>query len=253
MGLFSFLDPAADFIFGPLLGLPPFWSILAIAILISVIVTVVYKLVTPQQLMRQLKDEMKTLQKEMKELRNDPQKAMHVQQQVMAANAKYMRHSLKPTFITLIPVILIFGWLQGHLAFEPLAPGEEFTVTVIPQKGYTGNVSVEVPEGLELTAPGEKDVRNGHVLFTFRGQREGDYTLLFSADSFQAPKDVKITTERDYAPVEQRYKGTITAVRTTHKPVTVMNLLGWKIGWLGSYIIFSILLTTLLRRLLKVA
>lgn len=253
MGLFSFLDPVADFIFGPLLGLPPFWGILAIAVLISVIVTVVYKLVTPQQLMRQLKDEMKTLQKEMKELKSDPQKAMHVQQQVMAANAKYMKHSLKPTFITLIPVILIFGWLQAHLAFEPLMPGQEFTITVVPQKGYTGNISVEVPEGLEATAPAEKDVTNGHVLFTFRGRQAGEYTLLFAADSFQAVKDVKVTAERSYAPVEQRYKGLITLVKTEHRPVIVMNLLGWKIGWLGSYIIFSIILTTALRKLLKVA
>jgi uncharacterized membrane protein (DUF106 family) len=253
MGFFSFLDPALNFIFDPLLALPPFWGIFTIALLISVIVTVVYKLVTPQTLMRQLKDEMKTLQKQMRELKQDPQKAMQVQQQVMAANAKYMRHSFKPTFITLIPVILIFTWLQGHLAYEPLLPNHEFTVTVIPEKGYIGNVTVEVPDGLELTAPEEKDVTNGHVLFTFRGLKEGEYALVFSAGGFQAVKDVRITTQKAYAPVEQRYAGAIKSVQVGHQKTIVMNLLGWKIGWLGSYILFSIVLTTLLRRLLKVA
>jgi len=135
MGIFSFLDPVLNFVLGPLLLLMPFWALLIISFVISLLIVLIYKWITDQNLMRQLKEEQKELQKQMKELKAHPEEAMKVQKQLMQTNMKYMGQSMKPTLITFIPIILIFGWLQGHLAYEPIMPGQEFSAIVNFEEG----------------------------------------------------------------------------------------------------------------------
>ena len=118
-------------VFGPLLNLSPFWVVTIISALVSLIITVIYKFSTNQNLMKQLKDEMKELQKEMKELKNDPKKMMEVQTKAMQTNSKYMMQSMKSTLITFIPIILIFGWMNANIAYEPILPGQEFTINAL--------------------------------------------------------------------------------------------------------------------------
>src|SRR3989344_7479675 len=121
-------------VFNPLLNLNPAIGILIISFILALLITVIYKYTTNQSLMKDLKNELKELQKEIKELRNEPQKAMAVQKKAMETNMKYMMHSFKSMIFTFIPVIIIFGWLNGHLAYMPLQPNEEFTVTAIFDK-----------------------------------------------------------------------------------------------------------------------
>ncbi len=46
-------------IMAPLLGLPPFWSILIISLVVALIITFVYKWMTDQHLMKALKEDIK--------------------------------------------------------------------------------------------------------------------------------------------------------------------------------------------------
>lgn len=52
------------------------------------------------------------MQKELKELKDNPEKFMEAQKMMMEKNMQYMKHSMKPTLITFVPLILIFGWLR---------------------------------------------------------------------------------------------------------------------------------------------
>ena len=56
MGFFSFLDPVLNAIFDPLLSLGPFWALLVISLIVSTLITLIYKWVTDQDLMKRLKD-----------------------------------------------------------------------------------------------------------------------------------------------------------------------------------------------------
>jgi len=76
----NILDP----IFSPLLNLPTIAAVILLSFLISLIITIVYKYTTNQDLMKQLKDEMKEFQREIKELRKEPEKAMQVQKKIYA-------------------------------------------------------------------------------------------------------------------------------------------------------------------------
>ena len=89
------------------------------------------------------------MQKKMKAAKGDPQKAMRLQKEAMSVNMDYMKQSFKPTLITFLPIIIIFGWLNAHLAFEPLMPGEDFTATLLFDEEAEGEVSVKVADGVD--------------------------------------------------------------------------------------------------------
>ena len=244
----NLLDP----IFGPLLNLPSLWAIILLSFLISLVITLITKFATNQDLMKRLKEEMKELQKEAKELRSDPTKAMQVQKQVMQTNMKYMSQSFRSMFYTIIPIIIIFSWMSANLAYDPILPGQDFTTTVVFEKGAAGVVELSVPNGITINGDGIKEVKDSEVKWVLNGG-EGEYLLEYILDDERYSKEVLITKENKYSTPVKTVKGdVIKSISIGNNPKKLLNLFGWKIGWLGSYIIFSIIFSILVRKVIKV-
>lgn len=255
MGFFSFLDPALNFVFGPLLLLPPFWSIVVISFVISLIIIICYKFFTNQSEMKQLKDEQKELQRQMKELKDDPSKVMDVQKQAMQTNMKYMMKGMKPTLITFIPIILIFGWLQANMAFMPIVPGQDFSMEIDFDRGVSGVVDVNVPEGITLHGNSSRTIADGKVVFSMRGE-EGVYRspgVEFSINGKTYTKPVIITQGREYIqPLLTVNDDVVKSITASNDPLKVLNLFGWKLSWFWTYLILAIAFSMGLRKVLKV-
>lgn len=100
-------------IFGSLITSSPLSTLIGMSIFVTIIVTVAYKFFTNQELMKTLKEDGKRLQQEMKSHKDNPTKMMEIQKQALEKNMQYMMHSFKPTIITLIPLLIIFGWLRN--------------------------------------------------------------------------------------------------------------------------------------------
>src|SRR3989338_11338561 len=141
MAYYDFLN----IIFAPLLKLPVLWVVIILSFIVSVIIIVITKYTTDQTLMKKLKDDIKDYQKQIKELKGNPAKAMEVQKKAMELNMKYMMHSLKPTIITFIPIILIFGWMSATFAYDGINPNQEFSVTAVFGNA-NGEAGLTVPE-----------------------------------------------------------------------------------------------------------
>lgn len=260
MAIFSFLDP----VFNPLLSLPPFWSIIIVSFVLSLIMVVAYKYLTNQSLMKDLKDEIKELQKEMRTLRDNPKRMAEVQKQSMQTNFKYMRHSLRPSLVTLIPIMIIFAWLQGHLAYYPLTQGDDFSSLLSFDKDTEGIVTINVPEGIELlTESSEQQILNDEAKFVMKGE-PGSYQVIYEYDQEEYSHEVIIVEDdktREYAQVDVSIKdsrlNSITLSNKKIKPfenVPILNLIPWvkNWGWLGAYILFSLLFSIGMRKALKI-
>ena len=239
-------------VFDPLLKLPMVWVVVIMAFLITFLITVIYKFTTNQNLMKELKDEMKELQKEMKELKSDPQKMMQVQKKSMQTNMKYMSHSMRSMLFTFIPIILIFGWMNANLAYEPIVPGQEFTTSVLFYDNVNGDVELIVPEGITSDGELSKTISDGEIKWVLKGD-EGEYLLEYNVNERSYTKELLITEEQSYAePIKAVKDKTVRQISIDNNKIKVFNLLGWKLGWLGSYIILSIVFSMGLRKLFKV-
>lgn len=244
----AFLDGFFTTIFGFMLNWNPLYAIIAISFIISLLVVIVYKLLTDQNEMKRLKDELKGHQQKMKEHKNDADKMMSIQKEAMQVNMQYMMKSMKPTLITFLPIILIFGWLNAHLAFEPLQPDVPFTLTVEMEKGITGNISVSVPEGMSVIGENTKILQDQKATFELKGNA-GEYLASLTYNNETQDKLIQITTERKYAPVTETYKSeAFKRVTLGNQPLKVI----WGLGWLWAYIISAIVFSIALRKLLNV-
>ena len=106
-------DNFFNWIFSPVTNnFSPLWSIIILSLILTFFITLIYKLVSNQTVMKQLKQEQDVLKKEMKAVKHDAEKYMAVQKVAMQKSLEYMRHSMKPTLFYIIPLLLIFGWMS---------------------------------------------------------------------------------------------------------------------------------------------
>ncbi|MBW2995124.1 TMCO1/EMC3 family protein [Candidatus Woesearchaeota archaeon] len=244
----AFLDPVLN----PLLALQPIFVILIISLFITVVMTFLYKLLTDQKLMKALKDEMKYLQKQVKELRQHPEKMAETQKKMMKKNLEYMKHSMRPTLFTMIPILLVIGWLSSHLAFYPLLPGQEFSVTVTAEG--VRNLTIEAGNLTVIQNLTQEPVDN-QFKWTLKGDK-GLHTLGFSYGNVYTEKEVLITDELKYEnPIEKVKNSPIKLIEISNKklrPLGNFSIFGWQPGWLGIYILISITASIILRKALKI-
>ena len=247
MGFVDILDP----IFSPLLNLPTLWAVILLSFLISLIITVVYKYTTNQNLMKQLKDEMKEFQREIKELKKEPEKAMAIQKKSMQTNMKYMMQSMKSTLYSILPIILIFNWMSANFAYEPILPGQDFTTTVIFGENIDGVIELSVPQGIRVNGNIRKQA-DSEVKWVLNGDK-GEYLLEYIFDGKRYNKEILITDKKKYIePIKNIKDRVVKSIVIEHKDKKLLNLFGWKLGWLGTYIIFSIIFSILIRKIIKV-
>lgn len=236
----------------PVLNMNPLVALLIISFVLALLITLIYKKLTNQELMKRLRDEMKEHQKEMKDYRSNPQKMMAVQKKAMEKNMQYMMHSFKPMLITLLPLLIIFGWLNANMAYEPIKPFQEFTTTAVFAKDIYGAVILIVPEGLEVIGEASQDIKDGKAEWTLKGG-EGEYLLEYQFEDKGLTREVLISKENVYKnPIYNTKEKDLKSLNINNQPKKYINLFGWQIGWLGTYIIFSLVFSMGLRKILKI-
>lgn len=248
MAFYDFLN----FIFAPLLKLPPALSIVLMAFFISLLIIIITKYTTDQALMKRLKDEIKEHQNEIKRLKDNPAKAMEVQKKSMEINMKYMMHSLRPTIITFIPIILIFGWMSSVFAYESIKPQQQFQITAYFDSSAGGYANLKVPEGVNLVGNASQQIENGAAAWTLKGA-EGEHLLEIDYNGETLQQSVLITSTNRYIEPLKKTNGAIKSIQIGYKKLVVVPI-GFRdwFGWLGTYIWSSILFTMGLRKLLKI-
>lgn len=246
------LDGLLNPVFYPLLeSTGYFWTLFILSFAITFLTTIIYKYATNQSLMKDLKEEQKALQKQVKELKNEPEKAMKVQKQMMETNSKYMMHSFKPMLFTFLPVILFFGWMNVHLGYYPIMPDQEFSVTMNFDESAIGNVAIVLPPGINSGSDLNQTIVDRQAKWILNG-RVGEYLLNYNFNGKTYSNQVLISDKKMYKEPSTRInKDGIKTIVVGLNPV-LFNFFVHKFGWLGTYIIFSIIISSLLRKIMKI-
>ena len=191
----------------------------------------------------------------------DTKKLMGIQKKAMELNMTYMKSSFKSTLYTFIPIIIIFAWLNMHIAYQPIMPGTEFTVTASFGEGAKGNIIMSSIPELVILNGATQDIVDGKAVWKLKGDVAGEYNMKFVYNTEEYDHTVLISesdaTISTYSVPQKVIKDSkLKMIMNGNKPVKPFgenfNIFGWHPGWLATYILVSILLSTLLRKLLKV-
>ncbi|MBW2991026.1 DUF106 domain-containing protein [Candidatus Woesearchaeota archaeon] len=181
----------------------PALAILLISFIITLMITLIYKFTTDQKNMKKIKDEMKEYQKKIKTLgKEDPQKAMSLQKEAMKRNMEYMKSSFKSTLYTFIPIIIIFGWLNAHMAYYQIEPNQPFEVSAFFAEGHAPTASIESIPDLETINNATQPISEGKAVWQLKGE-EGEYKLTVNYNNEQYEKSLLISYELKYEEPEK--------------------------------------------------
>jgi len=172
----------------------------------------------------------------------------------MESNLKYMTQSMKPTLLTFIPVIIVFSGLAAFLAYEPIHPNQNFTVTAT-FTNTNGSAILYVPAMFNYVTNKSQTVAKNQATWTVNGPA-GDYILQVDYQGDRKPKSVLITEDKRYAAVEDRFSNSqVKTIRINNEPLRPFGpiaIFGYKPGWLMTYIIFSLLSSLAFRKIFDV-
>lgn len=243
----NIFNPILDPVFGILLKLSPFWGIFIITLIVTLITTLIYKKTTDQEVLKTIREDMKSIRKEMEEFKHDAKKVAELQKKSLEKSMIQMRQSMRPMLITMIPVLIIFAWFSTNLAYYPIQPDQNFSVTLMFNDKITGDVEIIAPENIKLIRNTKQEILNNKVIFDMTGN-DGDYNLEFLFSNKTYTKDVLITKERKYKdPQELINDENLKYILVSNEPVRVLGL-----SWFWAYFIMAVLFNGLLRKILKV-
>ncbi len=242
-----------DFLFDWLLSFNPLISIVLISLIMSFISTIIYKYASDQKELKRLKEKIKKLQKKIKIVsKTDPQKAIKLNSELMKLNAPMMKLSMKPMLYTLLPSLIILAWMGSNLVYLPIHSNEVFNVSFIADNSE-GFVTLSViPDTLRIDMPKKKLVNN-RAYWLLKAQDPGTYTLNFKLNNKTFSKDVLIDSKKYLNPITVDKSNGVKIVVSNKKllPFKGLPVIGG-LNWLWSYIIFSVIFSSLLKKLFKV-
>ena len=200
---------------------------------------------------------------------------------MLKLNGEYMKSSIRSSLYTILPLLIFFGWLGTNLSFAPIPPGMMFDIEA-QVDGVTGSLTLTLPDGVSIdnrSGQFTQDIEENMVSWTNLTAEEGTHTVTITEDASQTEKEYKLLVSSDqsdflrmigedneYIKPLNRYRkadldGWIFASTTSNpqlrifKGVPVMKdfPLIKNANWFWTYFLFSIILTTGLRKVLKLA
>ncbi len=238
-----------------------FFIIFLASLVLSLLVVFVYKFTTNQDEMKKIKDEMKRLQVEIKNNKGDQKKVLELNSELLKLNSEYMHKSLKTSFYTFIPAMLILWFLYSFVVAMPVYPSADFSITVTFNKTFNNTPvsslisntnfsdAVVFPENFKLLAV---KVKKNSVDYLFSAPSvEGEYNFSFNflGDSFS--KKVVVSKSRVKVKYSENYNGVVKNIKVND---ILFKLPFWPyyLSWLWVYILLSVPLNSFFRKLFNI-
>lgn len=245
------------------MNLPHFWIIFILSFIATILTTIIYKYATDQKRLKEIKLQLKELREKQKKHKNDTKKMMSLQKEMMELNLEMMKQSFKSMLYTFIPLILLFSWMSANVAYEPINPGDQFTITArisnsFPHDLRDVNLTL-LPEGNVTRNEAHiasKETRR-EIQWIVTAPTEGRYTAVIESQTFKETKEIIITDTKDYLnPISDIRNSQLLRIEVGNEPVRPLgafSIFGWRMNWLWTYILLSLVLSIGLRRLFRVA
>jgi hypothetical protein len=181
-------NAAVTFLFGllyaPLKWLGPFWSMVAISWLAGILLIWIFGKVSNQEAIQRTRDRLSSELIGLRLFKDDLRVFFGIQGQVLLWTLKYLRHSLVPMLILMVPTVLILIQLNYHYGVRPLRVGEQALVKVklrdssLIARGT--DVTLTAPDNIKVEAGGVRIEGLKEVCWRVRGISPGRFDLTIS-------------------------------------------------------------------------
>jgi uncharacterized membrane protein (DUF106 family) len=254
-----------DPLLGWLLDLPSDLALLVLALLTALTLTLVRPLTTNQALLRSAGEDDRTLKGLLREARRRGDKEAvrrHKTTRAMIAMLKFKAEGW-PLLLSLAPVALLATWAISRLEFHPPRAGEQIELVLYAPITAIDDVVHLVPvDGVKTSGGWVKQVTvvdeeppYGEAKWTLAAEARPEPYLLTIRLKDRSLEHPLLVGQRIYAPALKDH-GNRLITELKMRPVKLFNILpGWGYflpAWLVGYLLISIPLVFLIRRLTRI-
>jgi hypothetical protein len=194
------LNQVLTFLFGlvyvPLKWLGPFWSLFGISWLAGIFLVWVFGKVSNQDAIRRTRDRLSGELIGLRLFKDDLRVFFGIQFQVLMWTFRYLRHSLVPMLILMVPTIVILIQLNYHYGVRPLRVGEQAVVKVKLRDAAAlaqgADLTLTAPENLKVETDGVRIPELKEVCWRVRGVSPGRFDLTVSRESEKVTKQAAV-------------------------------------------------------------
>lgn len=175
-------------------ALSPAWIVTLIALLLTVPILMVVRVLTDQRKIRTTKNAIKGHLLELWLFRDDARTVVGAQGRILRLNARYVLLTLKPFLVLLIPMTLILIPLESWFGLRALRPGDSASVVV--SAGGLSNpdrASIGVSDGLVVETPALRIPATREIAWRIRALRPGAHRVWIDVGGRRLEKEVTVT------------------------------------------------------------
>ncbi len=273
----AFMRLVFDAVLFPFRELHPMIGLTLVSLLFGVLALLAFKWTSDQEKMEQVKRRIHAGLFEIRLFNDNLRAIFRAIGAILRHNLTYLRLSLIPLAVMLVPFVLIVAQLQFHYGYEGLEPGDETLVTMELAEDWRGDRPEDTRPTVTLTAPDGLRVDAGPVWaksinelsWRIAAEDWGDYELVFEVEGETVTKTVQVadnvsrrSTIRPTSLVDQILYPAEPPVPST-VPVSKISLTyphgnagieGWEseITWLIVFLVLSIVFAFALKKPLGV-
>lgn len=259
-----------DVVLGGLLNLPRDLTLVIVALITVGLIVAVRRLVTNQNQLRRCAADLKRLKQLRREARaaGDRPAVARITRTTTQVKLLQLKGDLVVLAVVLAPLALLATWAVARLDFLPARVAQPLELTAYFPLSSVDRLTHLVPRSaMELRSPpiqrvvlDDEDPRQGRARWVFEPrEKDPEFELIVRHAGETAVHPVLVGSER-YAPVLVEHPGNQRLTRT-HVSLARYKFLGLdprleRYGlapWLVAYVVLSLILTPIIRRVFRVA
>lgn len=257
----SVLNKLFEILFFPFQNLNPWFGMLFISLLTGLLMLYIFKLTSDQEGIKKAKNKIKAHLLELRLYKDDFRTSFKAQGNIILSNLKYMKYSLKPLLVMIIPIILILIHSNFWFGYDSLETEEQALLKIILSEEYIPqefDVQIKTHDSIKIETPPLRINEKNEIDWRFSATKKGVHELQIQAggNSISKPVSVEQKPLSQISPVKKR-KGflnqllypaekpinnnsLIKSVEITY-PSSGLYLLGIKIHWIIAFFVLSII------------
>jgi hypothetical protein len=250
-----------DMIFLPFRHFSPWFGMILISFLTGLLMLFIFRHTSNQEGIRKAKNKIKAHLLELRLYKDSMNVSLKAYGKILAANLKYVSHSVKPMLVMIVPVLLILIQLNLWFGSQSLHIGQEAVLKIKLGEGKNPlqtEIVIEPPAGIAVETPALRIEEGREIEWRLRARNKGFQTILFRAENVSFAKQIAVAQnplskisavkpgsgflDEVFNPGEKPLpkKLGIKSIEVAYPPQR-MSLFGWRIHWLVAFFALSII------------
>ena len=258
------LTSVFDAVMAPLAWLPPMAGLVLLSLVTAVAVLLAFKWAADQPALAAAKQAMEAAIFEMRLFNDDLVLLFRAQGEVVRRSLTYLRLSFAPTLWLIVPLALLMLHMEFHFGYTGLTVGDATLVKVtFAGAGSHLSATLEAPEAIGVETPAVILPSAHEIAWRIRPRQSGAYELKVRMGSTEIGKTLLVSESIGRrSPVRADASLTSQLLNPSEPPVPDdagltsiaidypardVSVAGWNIGWVGVYLVLTLVFAWLLK------